>query len=224
MRCVWWRGDGGGAQAPGPRAVAVFTCWLRTRPSAEALLPALLPAHAQVGAAPARPQGTLAALAGAGGTSLVQAARQRSGTWARAAMAGGAMVPLLVGHGLGSALGWRGQAAPCPWVCEAVRGKGHAVCVCAGFQVCLLHVVSENLPPEQLHAAGGESSAQDRGGSRHGQVSAQLPPAGRQKGGKILFLDTQSAKQMKFSLLLGLILKSGFFFRVFLFHENMLMF
>lgn len=83
-------------------------------------------------------------------------------------------------------------------------------CVCASFQVCLPHGVSESLPLEQLHAAGRES------GSRHGQVSAQLAPASHQKGGKILFLETQSPKQMKASLLLGLIRRSYFFLKFFI--------
>lgn len=90
------------------------------------------------------------------------------------------------------------------------------MCVCAGFQVCLPHGISENLPPEQLHAAGGKNRAQNQSGNWHGQVPAWLAPASHQKGGKILLLETQSPKQMKVSLLLGLILRSGFFLRFFI--------
>lgn len=81
------------------------------------------------------------------------------------------------------------------------------LCACAGFHACFPRVISGSFRPEQLHAASGVRGAPNQSGSWHGQVPSQLAPASHQKGGKILFLETQSPKQMKVSLLLGLILR-----------------
>lgn len=113
-------------------------------PHAEAPLPALLSAHAEVGVALAQPPGTMVAFAGVwtvDGTSLAEAtrARQGSGTLGqgRHGLAGRwCHCWWLVGHGLASPChgaqpwGGVGQVVPRPGVCRAVRGKGRAVCVC----------------------------------------------------------------------------------------------
>lgn len=167
---------------PGPRAMAVFTCWHRTRPRCRGS-PACLPVCPCGGGLLSHsPQAPWQRLLERGPWVARPWQRQSSGTLGQGHHGlGGRWCHCRWGHGLGQPWDGVGWAVPRPGVCRAVRGKGRALCV----YVCRfpgLPSTCGNLPPEQLPATSRESRAQNQSGSWHRQVPSI--PAGSSQPSK----------------------------------------